>query len=311
MEESSASPLLCLIDTSALVYRAFHAIRPLSTSSGQPTNALFGFCQMLLKVLNDYQPTHAAAALDLPGKTWRHEVFPAYKAQRPPMPPELEAQFPYVARLLKAFNLPAVGVPGFEADDIIATLTRRARQAGFKVMIISGDKDLMSLVGDGVVMIDTMKDKVYDRAAVAARHGVAGERLLDLLALAGDSSDNIPGVPGIGPKSALKLLDEYGDLDGILENSERIERKSWREKMARYREEARLSRRLVTLSDRVELDLELDDLRRREPDPRALQELFAELEFHGLSRRLSPKQTVTRHGYRLVDDNEALTGLMR
>ena len=311
MEESSASPLLCLIDTSALVYRAFHAIRPLSTSSGQPTNALFGFCQMLLKVLNDYQPTHAAAALDLPGKTWRHEVFPAYKAQRPPMPPELEAQFPYVARLLKAFNLPAVGVPGFEADDIIATLTRRARQAGFKVMIISGDKDLMSLVGDGVVMIDTMKDKVYDRAAVAARHGVAGERLLDLLALAGDSSDNIPGVPGIGPKSALKLLDEYGDLDGILENSERIERKSWREKMARYREEARLSRRLVTLSDSVELDLEIDDLRRREPDPRALQELFAELEFHGLSRRLSPKQTVTRQGYRLVDDNEALTELLR
>ncbi|NPA25022.1 MAG: DNA polymerase I [Deltaproteobacteria bacterium] len=307
---SDTDKLLCLIDTSALVYRAFHAIRPLSTSSGLPTNALFGFCQMLLKVLDDYRPSHAAAALDLPEKTWRHEVFPAYKAQRPPLPPELEAQFPYVAKLLKAFNLPAVGVPGYEADDIIATLTRKARAEGMRVMIVSGDKDLMSLVGDGVVMVDTMKDRCYDLEAVREKHGVCGERLLDLLALAGDSSDNIPGVPGIGPKSALKLLDEFGDLGTMLAETDRIERKSWREKLQKFQDEARLSRRLVTLSDTVETGLSLADLKRREPDLEALREIFAELEFHGLSRRLSPQQTVTREGYRLVESEDALKTLL-
>ena len=308
--ESTPDKLLCLIDTSALVYRAFHAIRPLSTSSGLPTNALFGFCQMLLKVLNDYRPSHAAAALDLPEKTWRHEVFPAYKAQRPPMPPELEAQFPYVAKLLKAFNLPAVGVPGYEADDIIATLTRKAREEGMRVMIVSGDKDLMSLVGDGVVMVDTMKDRCYDLEAVREKHGVCGERLLDLLALAGDASDNIPGVPGIGPKSALKLLDQFGDLETMLANTDQIERKGWREKLSNCQAEARLSRRLVTLSDEVETGFSLDDLKRREPDLEALREIFAELEFHGLSRRLSPQRTVTRKGYRLIDSEAALKELL-
>ena len=304
------SKLLCLIDTSAMVYRAFHAIRPLTTSTGQPTNALFGFCQMLMKVLDDFRPTHVAAALDLPGKTWRHQVFPAYKAQRPPMDPELAAQFPFVPRLLEAFALPAVGVEGFEADDVIATLTRRGRAAGYEVLIISGDKDLMSLVGDKVVMFDTMKNKRYDLAAVAERHGVTGERLLDLLALAGDVSDNIPGVPGIGPKTALKLLAEFGDLDTLLRESERIERKSWREKMLLYKAEAAFSRRLVTLSDEVKINFTIDDLLCREPDRAALRELFGELEFHALNRKMTPQQTVTRNGYRLIDTPDKFAALL-
>ena len=305
------SKLLCLIDTSALVYRAFHAIRPLTTSTGQPTNALFGFCQMLMKVLEDFQPTHVAAALDLPGPTWRHQVFPAYKAQRPPMDPDLAAQFPFVSRLLEAFGLPAVGVEGFEADDIIATLTRWGREAGCEVLIISGDKDLMSLVGDGVVMFDTMKNKRYDLDAVAERHGVTGERLLDLLALAGDSADNIPGVPGVGPKTALKLLAEFGDLETLLQKSELIERKSWREKMLLHKEKAELSRRLVTLSDDVKIGFSLGDFLCREPDRSALKELFAELEFHSLSHRLSPQQTVTRDGYRLIDTQGKFIALLK
>ncbi len=305
----SCGKLLCLLDVSTLVYRAFHAIRPLSTTAGQPTNALFGFCQMLLKLLDDYRPSHVAAALDLPEKTWRHEIFPAYKAQRPPLPPELEAQFPYIPKLLNAFKLPAVSVPGYEADDIIATLTRMAREKKLQVMIISGDKDLMSLVGDGVVMVDTMKERCYDREAVRKKHGVCGERLLDLLALAGDSADNIPGVPGIGPKSALKLLEEFGDLETILAQADSIGRKGWREKLQKFREEARLSRRLVTLSDRVETGFSLADLERREPDPEALRALFAELEFRGLSRRLSPQRTMSREGYRLIDSEAALEEL--
>ena len=304
--------LLCLIDTSALVHRAFHAIRPLTTTSGQPTNALFGLCQMLMKVLNDFQPTHAAAALDLKEKTWRHEVFPAYKANRSAPDPELVAQFPLVPRLLAAFSLPAIGVPGYEADDIIATLTRRGLAAGFEILIVSGDKDLMSLVGDKVVMYDTMKDKRYDLKAVRERHGVTGERLLDLLALAGDSADNIPGVPGIGPKSALKLLAEFGDLDTLLAKADAIERKGWREKMLAHKNEAKLSRRLVTLSDAVEVEIgsELDELKCREADSEVLSELFAELEFHSLSRRLSPLKTISREGYRLIETPEKFAGLL-
>jgi DNA polymerase-1 len=304
--------LLCLIDTSALVHRAFHAIRPLTTASGQPTNALFGLSQMLMKVLNDFQPTHVAAALDLKGKTWRHELFPAYKAQRSEPDPDLVAQFPLVPRLLKAFSLPAIGVPGYEADDIIATLTRLGLKAGFEVLIISGDKDLMSLVGDRVVMFDTMKNKRYDLDAVRERHGVTGERLLDLLALAGDSADNIPGVPGIGPKSALKLLADFGDLDTVLLKSAEIERKGWREKMLAHKNEAELSRRLVTLSDGVDVGLGdgLEELSCREVDSEALSELFAELEFHSLSRRLSPQKTISRDGYRLVETPEKFTELL-
>ncbi|MEA3348261.1 MAG: 5'-3' exonuclease H3TH domain-containing protein, partial [Pseudomonadota bacterium] len=305
------SKLLCLIDTSALVYRAFHAIRPLTTSTGQPTNALFGFCQMLMKVLEDFHPTHVAAALDLPGPTWRHQIFPAYKAQRPPMDPDLAAQFPFVPKLLEAFGLPGVGVEGFEADDIIATLTHRGREAGCEIMIISGDKDLMSLVDDGVVMFDSMKNKRYDLDAVKERHGVTGERLLDLLALAGDSADNIPGVPGVGPKTALKLLAEFGDLQNLLRESERIERKSWREKMLLHKDEAELSRRLVTLSDDVEVGCGVDDLLCRKPDHAALKELFAELEFHSLSHKLSPQQTVARDGYRLIDTPDKFSELLK
>ncbi len=305
------SKLLCLIDTSALVYRAFHAIRPLTTTTGQPTNALFGFCQMLMKVLDDFQPTHVAAALDLPGKTWRHQVFPAYKAQRPPMDPDLAEQFPFVPRLLEAFAVPAVGVEGFEADDVIATLTHRGREAGYEVLIISGDKDLMSLVGDGVVMFDTMKNKRYDLEAVAERHGVTGERLLDLLALAGDSADNIPGVPGVGPVTARTLLAEFGDLETILQKSEQIKQKGWREKMLLHKDDAKLSRRLVTLSYDIEIELGLDELLCREPDRSALKELFAELEFHSLSHKLSPQRTVTREGYRLIETPEKFTKLLK
>jgi len=304
--------LLCLIDTSALVHRAFHAIRPLTTASGQPTNALFGLTQMLMKVLNDFQPTHVAAALDLKGKTWRHELFPDYKAQRSEPDPDLVAQFPLVPRLLEAFSVPAIGVPGYEADDIIATLTRLGLKAGFEVLIISGDKDLMSLVGERVVMFDTMKNKRYDLDAVRERHGVTGEQLLDLLALAGDSADNIPGVPGIGPKSALKLLADFGDLDNILLKSAEIERKGWREKMLAHKDEAELSRRLVTLSDAVDVGLEdgLEELSCRAADSEALSELFAELEFHSLSRRLSPQKTISRDGYRLIETPEKFAALL-
>ncbi len=304
--------LLCLIDTSALVHRAFHAIRPLTTATGQPTNALFGLTQMLMKVLNDFQPTHVAAALDLKGKTWRHELFPAYKAQRSAPDPDLVAQFPLVPRLLKAFSLAGIGVPGYEADDVIATLTRLGLKAGFEVLIISGDKDLMSLVGERVVMFDTMKNKRYDLDAVRERHGVTGERLLDLLALAGDSADNIPGVLGIGPKSALKLLADFGDLDNIILKSAEIERKGWREKMLAHKDEAKLSRRLVTLSDAIDVGLGdgLEELLCREADSEALSELFAELEFHSLSRRLSPQKTISRDGYRLIETSDKFVELL-
>ncbi|MBW1646005.1 MAG: DNA polymerase I [Deltaproteobacteria bacterium] len=296
-----------LIDGSSLIYRAYHALPPLTTSSGQPTNAVYGFANMILKLLADEQPEHVVVVMDAKGPTWRHRLYPAYKATRPPMPPDLVQQLPYFRRLLEALRIPVLVRENYEADDLIATLTRQARAAGYQVVIVSGDKDLMSLVGDGVVMVDTLKEKTYTPEEVAARHGVTGERLLDMLALAGDKSDNVPGVPGIGPKSAVKLLQEYGSLDNILTRADDIKRTGWREKITANREQARLSRTLVTMDDRVPLEFDPQTLRRGEADKEKLQALLHELEFYSLAKKLVGQKPISREGYRLVLDRELLT----
>ncbi len=300
-----------LIDGSSLIYRAYHALPPLTTSSGQPTNAVYGFANMILKLLADEQPEHVVVVMDAKGPTWRHEIYPDYKATRPPMPPDLVQQLPYFYQLLEALRLPVLVRERFEADDLIATVTRQAREAGYEVVIVSGDKDLMSLVGDGVVMVDTLKDKVYTPEEVAARHGVTGERLLDLLALAGDKADNVPGVPGIGPKSAVKLLQEYGSLDQLLARAAEIKRSGWREKLLANREQARLSRTLVTMDDRVPLEFAPRAWRRGPPDREKLQALLHELEFYSLAGKLVGQKAISKDGYRLVQDRETLEQIAR
>ncbi|MCK4379362.1 MAG: DNA polymerase I, partial [Deltaproteobacteria bacterium] len=215
-------------------------------------------------------------------------------------------QLPYFAQVLEALGVPVLYHDGYEADDLIATLVREAREKGFAAVIISGDKDLMSLVGDNVVMNDTLKGKIYTIPEVEKKFGVSGERLLDLLALAGDKSDNVPGIKGVGPKTALALLREYGSLENLLEHAGQIKRQGWRDKILAGIDDARLSRILVTLDDQVSLEPKLEDLSLGDLNPPRLQELFQELEFYRLAKKIAPRKTISSAGYRLIVTTDQL-----
>ncbi len=281
-----ASPTLYLLDISSYIYRAYHAIRGLSTSQGLPTNAAFGVTSMLLKVLRERQPQYLALAFDSKAPTFRHREYPEYKAHRPPMPQELAAQLPYIQKIIQGLNLPRLEMEGFEADDLIATLVREAREQGFQVEIVSGDKDLLPLVQEGVVMWDPMKNLRFDPEAIKEKYGVSPPELVEVKALAGDPSDNIPGVPGIGEKTALKLVQQYHTLDNLFEHIEDIKEKGVRAKLTANADMARLSRRLVLLEDRVPVPLDLDALRPGPPDRETLRRLFVELEFTKFTQEL-------------------------
>jgi DNA polymerase I len=280
------SRVLYLLDFSSYIYRAFHAIRSLSTSQGFPTNAAFGVTNMLLKVLRERQPQYLALALDSKAPTFRHREYPEYKAHRPPMPEELALQLPYIQKIVQGLNLPELAMEGFEADDLIATLVRQARDQGFEVVILSGDKDLLPLVQEGVAMWDPMKDVRFDPAAIQEKYGVSPEELVEVKALAGDTSDNIPGVPGIGEKTALKLIARFRSVDNLLSHLEDIKEKGVRAKLTQHADQARLSHRLVLLVDKVPLEVDLEDLRPGPWDREALRPLFQELEFTKFTQEL-------------------------
>src|SRR5512138_1437117 len=215
-EETKKRPKLVLVDGSNYLFRAFYAIRELSNSKGFPTNAIYGFTTMLMKLLREQAPDCISVAFDVKGPTFRHEAYTDYKATRRAVPDTLIPQIPYVKKVVRGLNIPILEQQGLEADDIIGTIACRQAAAGMDVVIVSGDKDLMQLVSDRVVMVDTMKDKTYDRAAVEERFGVPPEKVVDILGLTGDASDNIPGVPGIGPKGALRLIEQFGGIEEIL-----------------------------------------------------------------------------------------------
>ncbi len=276
------TPHLALIDGPNYVFRAFHAIRHLSNSRGEPTNAIYGYVQMLRSVLKELRPTHVAVAFDPRDGTFRNRLYPDYKAHRPPMPEELAAQWPLIFEVTRAFRLPLIQPEDHEADDVIATLARQAEARGWDVTIVSTDKDLMQLVGPHVTMLDTMKGVRFDAEEVRKRWGVPPERVRDLLALTGDASDNIPGVPGIGPKTAAALIHQWGDLEGVLRHAGELPQKKRRENLIAHADDARLSWRLVTLDEHAPLGLTLDDLALREPDREKLAELFGRLEFRRL-----------------------------
>jgi len=273
-------PHLVLIDGPNYVFRAFHAVRHnLTNSKGEPTNAVYGYVQMLRSVLKDLSPTHVAVVFDPKGGTFRNQMYADYKAHRPPMPEELAAQWPWVFDITDAFKLNRLCVENYEADDVIATLVKQADAKGWDVTIVSTDKDLMQLVNARVWMRDTMKHIDYGVEEVKARWGVGPERIQDLLALAGDSADNIPGVPGIGPKTAVQLLETYGDLEGVLAHAPEIKQNKRRENLIEFAEDARLSYRLVALDEQTPLPLNVDDLGVREADKEQLKSLFTRLEF--------------------------------
>ncbi|SFT54909.1 DNA polymerase I [Sedimentitalea nanhaiensis] len=283
---------LHLIDGSAFIFRAYHALPPLTRKSdGLPIGAVAGFCNMLHRYVEGNTgpdaPTHVAVIFDKGSHTFRNDMYDLYKANREAMPEDLRPQMPLTRRATEAFNIACKELEGFEADDIIATLSCQAREAGGRVTIISSDKDLMQLVGDGVEMLDAMKNRRIDRDGVIEKFGVGPDRVVDVQALAGDSVDNVPGAPGIGIKTAALLINEFGDLETLLDRAGEIKQPKRRQTLIDMRDQIELSKRLVQLDCDTPLDFGLDDLEVRDPDPDTLLSFLAEMEFRTLSRRIA------------------------
>ena len=285
---------LHLIDGSGFIFRAYHALPPLTRKSdGLPVGALAGFCNMIYKMVEDNTghdaPTHVAVIFDAKGPTFRSEIYPEYKANRPPAPEDLVPQFPLIRDATRAFNLPSVELEGYEADDIIATYATQAREAGGRVTIISSDKDLMQLVGGGVEMVDGMKNRHIGVEEVEEKFGVPPEKVIDVQALAGDSVDNIPGAPGIGIKTAALLINEYGDLDNLLEHADEIKQPKRRQTLIEKADQIRMSRELVTLKTDTPVPETLDEFEVRDPDPEVVLAFTTAMEFRTLTKRLADK----------------------
>ncbi|MBL8563706.1 MAG: DNA polymerase I [Gemmobacter sp.] len=285
---------LHLIDGSAFIFRAYHALPPLTRKSdGLPIGAVAGFCNMLFRYLEGNKsgdtPTHVAVIFDHSSHTFRNDLYPEYKANRPELPEDLRPQFPLTRDATRAFNIACIETEGFEADDIIATLSCQARDAGGRVTIISSDKDLMQLIGDGVVMFDAMKNKTIDRDEVIEKFGVGPERVVDVQSLAGDSVDNVPGAPGIGIKTAALLIQEYGDLDTLLSRAGEIKQPKRRETLVNFADQIRISRDLVTLKCDTPLDFTLESLEVRDPEPETLMGFLNAMEFRTLTKRVADK----------------------
>jgi len=277
---------LYIVDISGYVFRAYHALPPLTNSKGEPTHAVLGVVSMLLKLIRERQPVYLAVAMDSRTKSFRHEISDIYKANRPPAPPDLKQQMGRVEQIVQAYAISVFQQDGMEADDIIASITRSARACDMKVVVVSADKDLLQLVEEKVWMFDTMRNSVFGIPETEKKMGVRPERVRDWLALVGDSSDNVPGVPSIGPKTAAKLLIEYGDLDGIYRAIEEIKRQALKEKLRTHREQAYLSRRLVTLRDDLEIGFDKSKVETGDPDVQRLKQLFTELEFTRMLNQL-------------------------
>ena len=281
-----------LVDGSSYIFRAYHALPPLNRKSdGLQVNAVLGFCNMLWKLLRDMpeddRPTHLAIVFDKSEITFRNKLYPDYKAHRPPAPDDLIPQFALIREAVRAFDLPCLEQVGFEADDLIATYARLAGERGATTTIVSSDKDLMQLVTDKVTMYDTMKDRRIGIPEVIEKFGVPPEKVVEVQALAGDSTDNVPGVPGIGVKTAAQLIVEYGDLEQLLFRAGEIKQPKRRESLIEHAEKARISRQLVLLDDKVDLEVPLDDLAVHEPDARKLIAFLKAMEFSTLTRRVA------------------------
>lgn len=277
--EAGSDDVLYIVDLSGYVYRAYHAIPPLNSPSGEPTHATLGTVNMLEQMLRQCQPRRLAVAMDSRTPTFRKEIYPEYKANRPKPPDDLLTQIKRVDQLIEAFPLPRFQQDGFEADDLIATAVKHCRQVDLKAVIVSADKDLMQLVGDDVLMWDTMRNRVFGPEEVQERFGVEIPKIREVLALMGDSSDNVPGVPSVGPKTAQTLISEYGSMEGIYEHLDEIKRKKLKQTLSDHREQAFLSRQLVTLKDDVEIEFDPEKLIYAGRNAETLRSLYEELGF--------------------------------
>ncbi|MGD8961608.1 MAG: DNA polymerase I [Desulfobacterales bacterium] len=305
-----AEKTIYLIDGTAYIHRAYHAIRGLSNSKGLPTNATFGFTRMLLKLIEDRQPQYAGMFFDSKGPTFRHDMYSDYKANRPPMPDDMAVQIPYIKNITAALQFPIVEVQGYEADDLIGTCARIAEKKGFTVVMVTGDKDFIQLVTDQVTIWDPMKDKTTDIGVVKKSYGIEPQQMIDVMGLAGDTSDNVPGVPGIGQKTALHLIQNHDSMARLYENVASITAKKQRENLIRFRDQAFLSRDLVKIDVDAPISTDLADFEIRSADTEALSKLFQTLEFRQLQHALSQKTDLSDKDYQPIFTKEALNRLI-
>lgn len=291
MTDSNNSKLLVLVDGSSYLFRAYHALPPLTNSKGEPTGAVYGVLNMLRRLLKDYQPAHIAVVFDPKGKTFRDEIYPQYKANRDAMPEELRIQIKPLFEAIKALGFPLLIIDGVEADDVIGTLAVEAKKKGIKTLISTMDKDLAQLVNEEITLINTMSNHLYDHNAVVNKFGVTPEQIIDYFALMGDAIDNIPGVPKVGPKTAAKWLQQYGTLENLIQHAQDISGKVG-ENLRAHLQELPLSKTLVTVKLDVPLDITFEDLKLKEPDHQKLYELFSHLEFRGWLEELKKEKNV-------------------
>lgn len=312
MSEQVSAKKLFLIDGSGYAYRAFYAIKSLSNSKGQPTNAVYGFVRMLLKIMTEYRPDYLAVCFDLAAPTFRHKEFKEYKAHRKPTPQELIVQLPVIRDIIDAYRIRIVEREGFEADDLIATLARKGEKEGLEVIILSGDKDMMQIVNDRIRMISTGKEEfVYGPQAVHEKFGVRPDQIVDLLCLTGDASDNIPGVPGVGVKTAAALIEQFGTIEKLYQNLDQVKGEKLRKNLEEYTDTVFSNRGLVVVKDDLDIDFGFQELVPREPDRNRLITLFKEMEFTGLLKDILVHEEAPGTSYHCIATADAYEGFLR
>jgi len=302
---------LFLIDGNSFCYRAFYAIRALTNSKGQPTNAIYGFVTMLNKIVKEKKPDMIAIAFDLKGPTFRHEKYEDYKVQRKPMPDELAGQMPLIKSVVAAYNIPIFEVQGYEADDVLATLARRAEERDIETFIVTGDKDALQLVDSHIKVYSPHKEGlIYDAAKVKEEYGVEPKKMIDIMSLMGDAIDNIPGVKGIGEKTAVELIAEFGSLDGLYKDLDKVKGEAKKRMLKENKEMAYLSRDLAVLDENVPIKIDFKELELKERNEPKLFELFKEFEFKSLMKDVTPKGTL-KSTYELIDNEKDFEKLVR
>ncbi len=299
-----------LVDGSSYIHRAYHAIKNLSNSKGFPTNAAFGFTKMVQKLLADKKPKYLAIVLDAKGPTFRHDIYEDYKANRPPMPDDMAVQIPVIKSIVKNLDIEMIEKKGYEADDIIGTLARMCEDKGFRVVMITGDKDFRQVVTPDTCMWDTMKDTITDYESLKGACGFEPEKFIDVMGLSGDSSDNIPGVPGVGEKTAIGLIQEFGSFENVFDHVEEIKKKKLKENLLNFQDNAILSKRLVTIERFVPLNVDIEQLKAGKPNRDELARIFRELEFKGLWVQFASKKDDNKD-YRLCLSEDTLRGIVK
>ena len=304
MSDGGGRKHLFLIDGSGYIFRAYHALPPMTRPDGTPVNAVYGFTSMLTKLVEDSDADYLAVIFDTARKTFRSDIYPDYKAHRPPPPDDLIPQFALIRESVEAFGLPQSEMEGYEADDLIATYAKQAAAAGHRVTIVSSDKDLMQLIDDNISMQDPMKGTAISYAEVQKKFGVNPDKVIDVQSLAGDSADNVPGVPGIGVKTAAQLIEEYGDLDTLLKRAPEIKQNKRRENLIEFADQARISRRLVTLTVDAPVRGPFENFVVKAPEP---EKLITFLEEQGFKSTLAKvKADLTKAGYNVQEDTPML-----